>query len=776
MKKTVITLTFASLSMLVAQGRTLSPGEALNRAMQSADIPTQVAAMRTPRQVTPELTLNVISSDAPALYVISCGEGHGSMVVSADDVAAPILAYSDEPFDIDSAPENFKWWLTQYQAEISQAIEANLPAYDEAAAAPARATIAPLVTTKWDQDAPYYNKCPKVGTRYTYTGCVATAMAQVINYHKHPVTGTGSHSYTWNNTTLTFNYGATTFDWANMLNSYNGSATEAQKNAVATLMYACGVAVDMNYGTSASGAVSSNVPAALRDYFGFDKGVHYEDRLVYTSQGWEDLVYSQIVDCGPTYYSGRGESGGHAFVVDGYKDGFFHFNWGWSGVSDGYYRLYALVPGSQGIGGNSEGFNTGQSIVAGICKPKPGSQLPPPYFICTNPLDVQRSGTTMTLNGPFYCYTPYTTTGYFVIEYYDKATGQYLKTQKLTTASNIRNNTYYQQLKFSVTAIPEGECYAYPKIEVDGVVTPIHFSPWNPGGYFVTKRTGSDITIESPRGGIFSTTGMDIISPMYTNRLFAVNIPYTYTGQDDVLVTVTPQLRDASTGVVKQTGEQLNAIIVPGNNKIEYTGTWLNNPAAGNYSLVFISDMPVNMVDGTYSNILGGPQAVSLTAQSGSPMMTVSASDWSIVDANNVNPDNLVINANVNCIMGYFAGALIARIYEQGQTQNPIAEIRSNNVFLSGGAKYDVTIAGEMVGGETGKTYDVLLYNTSGSKLTTVAKQFTLGTSAIEDVVADSSDLPVKYYNLQGQPVVNPMPGSIVIRRQGDKTEKTIVK
>lgn len=775
MKKSVITLAAVAVAALWAQARTLTPAEALGRAMRSADIPEAVASMRAPAIVKPAYTLNQLDSQEPALYVISCGEGEGCIVVSADDVAAPVLAYTDGYFDMNSAPENFKWWLSQYQAEISEAVAQGLPAYDEAAAAPSRANIAPKCTTKWDQDAPYWEKCPTVNGAHTYTGCVATAMAQVINYHKYPVKGTGTHSYTWNSRTLTFDYANTTFDWANMLDVYTSAATTVQKNAVATLMYACGVSVNMSYGTGSSGAVSQKVPAALRDNFGFDKAVHYEDRLVYTSSAWENLVYDQVDKCGPTYYSGRGESGGHAFVVDGYKDGFFHFNWGWSGVSDGYFRLNGLTPGTQGIGGNSDGFNTNQAIIADVRKPQPDSQLALPYVICTVPMDAKLSGTRINISGQFINYSTYSFSGGYRLEYRDKNTGAVVKVQT-TSATTMDPLTYTQSITFSATAIPEGEYYAYLQVYTGDVVAPVHFSPWNPGGYIITKRNGTNITVEVPRG-VLTTGEMTIVSPMYTNRLFAVDIPYTYTGTEDVLVAVIPQLRNAA-GTTVCTGERFNAIVEPGQNKIQYTGTWLSSVSAGAYNLVMTSDAPVNSVNGTYSDILGGPQAVTLSQQSGATMMTVASGDWSIDNAENVDPYNLTVKAKVNCLMGYFAGAIIARIYENGQTSSyPITEIRSENVFISGGQKPEVTINGEMLGGVAGNTYQVLIYSSEGSKLSSQPKSFVLGNeSGIESVVAGDANLPVEYFNLQGLPVARPEAGSVLIRRQGDKVEKIIVK
>ncbi len=313
------------------------------------------------------------ATEAATLYVFTPTQGTGFLIVAADDAVTPVIGYSDtDVFEAEDIPSNVQWWLDRASAQIAAAAAAGSTDYRPLMSTD-RAAIAPLCQTTWNQGAPYYNKCPKSGTRYCYTGCVATAMAQVMKVHEWPLTGTGSHSYTWNNKTLSFDYANTTFDWTNMLNGYPTSTTgtSAQREAIATLMYACGVAADMSYGTSGSGAYGSTAAAGMINYLKYDAGMSLEMRDWYTDAEWEELVYSELEAGRPLYYDGNDGSAGHAFVCDGYSNNsYFHFNWGWEGSYNGYFLLSNLYPEGQGIGGGSgeAGYNYDNAIMY-HCRP-----------------------------------------------------------------------------------------------------------------------------------------------------------------------------------------------------------------------------------------------------------------------------------------------------------------------------------------------------------------------------------------------------------------------
>ena len=314
------------------------------------------------------------------LYVFSMSDEGGFIIVSNDDRTLPILGFSESgKLDMDNMPDNMRAWLQNYADEIAwlktQSYDATRT--NTRAGSHEKETVEPLLTTRWNQRAPYNDLCPDYSTgKKAVTGCVATAMAQVMNYHKWPVVATEAipgykDAYGVNQTPLE----ATTFDWDNMLDSYNGSETLEQNMAIAKLMQYCGYSVEMNYGPS-SGASMFKVANALKNYFGYKETTTYISRSYYTYDKWEDIIYHELASKRPVLYAGQSTGGGHAFVCDGYQyeysTDFFHINWGWGGKSDEYYVLSVLDPYSgQGIGGSSStgGFYYGQEAIIGIQKP-----------------------------------------------------------------------------------------------------------------------------------------------------------------------------------------------------------------------------------------------------------------------------------------------------------------------------------------------------------------------------------------------------------------------
>ena len=348
-------------------------------------------------------------------YVYENADGEGWVMVAADDVVRPILAYSETGhFRTENLPSNISKWLGKYDHFIQKLEADGVVASEETAnewkalrkgvsKGKGDAVIGPLVKTQWDQDAPYWNLCPGSGSTKAYTGCVATAMAQVMNYWQWPKKGTGSHTYQPKDPNSssganskrygkqTANFGNTTYDWANMLDKYSGSYTNAQATAVATLMFHCGVSCEMMYGNSAdggSGAYTVNygdwddhecAQSAFPAFFGYKKdgltgymrdGYKYGGTTYYekwSDAAWTAMIKEELDKNHPIMYAGAGDEGGHSFVCDGYDDAdYFHFNWGWSGDNDGYYKLSNLAPGSGGAGGGSYSFSEDQDVIIGI--------------------------------------------------------------------------------------------------------------------------------------------------------------------------------------------------------------------------------------------------------------------------------------------------------------------------------------------------------------------------------------------------------------------------
>ena len=274
----------------------------------------------------------------------------GFVIVAADDCYSPILGYSCQgSFDFETAPDGLRYMLGELSNDIEKCIQLNQPVASDVLCRwknledygmlhPERGQVVvePLVQQRWNQDAPYNMYVP-AGCP---TGCVATAMAQLMKYWEWPLQGTGEHSYQWNGQTLSANFGETTYEWDNMIDFYgNGAGTPEQRQAVATLMWHCGVSVNMNYEPDGSGAFSGDVPVAINNYFSYSEhATHYSRSGSYND--WIALLKTYIDQHIPLYYSGQSPEGGHAFVCDGYDaDDFFHFNWGWGGASNGFILI-----------------------------------------------------------------------------------------------------------------------------------------------------------------------------------------------------------------------------------------------------------------------------------------------------------------------------------------------------------------------------------------------------------------------------------------------------
>lgn len=304
------------------------------------------------------------ANGANTFFVVNNEEAGCYAIVSADDRLPRVLGWSDKGcFDPDDIPENVRWWLGQYDVEISALLKADPseeatrgiyePRYRDA--------IEPMLKSTWNQSAPYNNMCPTVKGSKSVTGCVATAMAQVMRYHQWPKYPTGANKdYTFSGTEL---------DWSLMLDTYNpGAYTTRQANAVALLMLQCGRSVNMSYSPQESGAQGNMVPYALTTYFDYSQDVRLEYRDYFSASAWEDMVYGELEAERPVLYSGFSYAGGHAFVCDGYLEGYYHFNWGWGGYQDGYFLLNALNPAAGGIGSYVGGYNLNQLILTGVKK------------------------------------------------------------------------------------------------------------------------------------------------------------------------------------------------------------------------------------------------------------------------------------------------------------------------------------------------------------------------------------------------------------------------
>lgn len=305
------------------------------------------------------------ASPSDAYYVFNNDAG-GFVIIAGDDAVTPVLGYtSTGSFDAENLPDGLKDLLKSYERQIA-ALGDNYVANQTATRA-AFTGEKLLNTAKWNQMAPFNKYTP---SNYV-TGCVATAGAIVMKHHGYPAKGTGSHSYTWNGKTLTANFGHD-YDWASMPVKYDGT-NDADFDGVARLMADLGVAVEMNYAKDGSGSYIGDLVTALQKYYGYSKLSHLMAIEDVGAEAWNGRLREEIDANRPVLYAASDPArGGHAFVIDGYKDESFSVNWGWGGYCDGFYQIGALNPESEGMP-TGDKYNVGQSAVFGM-EPSGGTE------------------------------------------------------------------------------------------------------------------------------------------------------------------------------------------------------------------------------------------------------------------------------------------------------------------------------------------------------------------------------------------------------------------
>lgn len=708
-------LLFAALALpLSMQAATLTPQQALQRAQ--GPLTRAAAEMKLVKTFQSE-------DGTPTVYAFNAPSNEGYLILSADDVAYPVLGYADRgSFDEDNVSPTLKWWIGEYSRQIAYATANGAKPNKSLPTRALGSEIKPLIKTIWDQGDPFNDECPKVGNVHCVTGCVATAMAQVMKYWEYPEVGKGTVGIKLPSSTLTdsLDLSAKKFAWKDMIDSYNEEYTETQSEAVAYLMKACGYAVNMSYSTSESGALTLNMGQALIKNFGYNHYMTYEQRDNYTIEEWQQLVYDEVAAKRPVLYSGQSEGGGHQFICDGYdKDGYFHFNWGWGGMSDGYFLLTALDPNSLGIGGGTGGgFNYGQDIVAGMQPTEMGTAAS---------LKISQNGTLtgntssdssidMSLSNDGYWYNanfqPISISLGVIIE----GTGDVASKKAEVTGSWKGSSLDLVNLEpgYGLT----GYTYQFPTDFPDGrykvtvaakdatskdskwapVVCPINCSNY----CFVTKN-GTSYAIEYEPEKIATIESAEFLTPLYDGEAFKLR--FTITNPTDVELTQT-----VAPGLLKQGEFQYIAMGLPITLKPGETVTreltsifvkqnsTLSSILPSKFSLKFL-----NLDDGEVFKY--SQSGVTLEKATSS---TVSISNFTVKNSevggklNNgmdyyviSDPENMDVTVDVTCEKGYFGKELYCFLFENGGGSSsnyiilsPIATLNEGETATMGGKFY----------------------------------------------------------------------------------------
>lgn len=399
------------------------------------------------------------ASPSDAYYVFNNDAG-GFVIIAGDDAVTPVLGYtSTGSFDAENLPDGLKDLLKSYERQIA-ALGDNYVA-NQTATRTAFTGEKLLNTAEWNQSNPFNKYTPN---NYV-TGCVATAGAIVMKHHGYPAKGTGSHSYTLNGQTLTANFGHD-YDWANMPTKYTVGNDEAF-DGVARLMSDLGVAVEMQYDKDGSGAYIGNLITALQKYYGYSKLSHLMAIEDVGAEAWNGRLREEIDANRPVLYAASDPArGGHAFVIDGYKDESFSVNWGWGGYCNGFYQIGALNPESVGKP-TGDKYNVGQSAVFGM-EPSDGTEKISGMGFLTNVGELQMLNMNITdvkkgQNGVIFSAPigntgdqPYT--GEAAVALMNaKGEMREIVSSSSKTFNNLRRGSYYPSLSFSFVSTVDAE-------------------------------------------------------------------------------------------------------------------------------------------------------------------------------------------------------------------------------------------------------------------------------------------------------------------------------
>jgi hypothetical protein len=679
--------------------------------------------------------------------------------------------------------------------------------------------VSPLLgDIKWNQGSPYNLQCPTVPTGYgisnegeqSVTGCVATAMAQIMKYHEWPVQGNLSHSYIpsgWKNKgytapALSADFAQTTYNWANMTPTYNASSTQAQQDAVATLMYHCGVSVDMNYNVE-SGAVSAAVLIALRTYFDYDLGMNYVLRDFYSASEWKDLLKTELNVGRPVFYHGNSSGGGHAFVCDGYdSNDLFHMNWGWGGSSNGYFELSALNPSTLGIGGGSGGYNNGQGMLTGI-RPNAGTpssalvmELGYESFtvsvnainIADGTFDLLANNVRNTANKPF--------EGNFGVAIYSESD---VYIDDVTTFYFLRlpMGNYYPSLPFNGISLnglglSDGN-YKLRLITIEDAngtqVIKYARSREGTNDYIGVTIAGPTATFYIPAEGLPNLSGnsLQIVGmSLYQNKLGQFSIDVTNSGTGEYNSNLAVVLLPSSGAGTPQANGTLfcnDPVIVAAGatTTIGFSATVGVTP--GSYTAYVLYD-PNNFRDAfdvAASSILASIPVTVNAEPTGTPTFTLTQAH----EFTSTFRDRLEMKATIQNTGSTFVN--IMRVYIFPATLGTsLTWFGSQYVEIAAGQTKEVVFTGsvDLAPGD----YAALAYYYTGSALEQLnnpmdyrIKYFTLQdnapTSVIEPIITDDDPvIAVQYFDLLGKVVKQPQKGAIYIVKQTHKSKNVSVK
>lgn len=739
MKNTLLMGLLATGTILPVFATSLTPEQALARF--NSNHPQRITASGSLASNNLKLHATVEN-----IYVFSGDKGF--VVLPAEDAAPVLLGYSDTgEFDIDGNPA-LKEWFEFYNSQLNYlkthpeyVKELSKVSHKE------RKEIDPLTKTLWNQEYPYNLLCPKVDGHETVTGCVATAMAQVMKYHNYPEHGKGKHSYFWRpgEEELTFDYDSIPFQWDKMDNIYDKESSEEARHAVAELMLGCGVSVDMHYEPGGSGAATMQMGASLIDIFGYSKSLWMPNRAYYGYEEWEDMIYADLAEGLPVLYSGAGTGGGHQFICDGYKsDGFFHFNWGWGGLSDGYFLLTALNPDELGVGGGAGGFNTSQVASLGV---RPGKEGDKPVYIFYNTDRFYPEVKEVKAGEDFRCGGQYFNFSLATMPEGSRLGLKFVSEsrEEVTYAEGPGVEGYHpddgrNDLQVRFPELADGRYDITPVLKVDGEWSPVRIPVGKPQMIIAVVK-GGVAKIETLEAASIFVTDIDVPSVIYRDHEFPMTFTVENIGSEEFYSSITPVLLDSKGDVVsKSVFRPVDILTGEKEDVTDYVGKFSalkdHSLAPGNYTMVFKDEAGKNVSD---------PVVINVKATSDKTAIKVT--DFHADDKEPItDPTKVRFIFKLTCESGVYYGAPKVSVFP-GDGGYEIYSKRSAPVYAVAGESKDVTIEADMSELNDG-TYMAIIYN--GGEDMTGRVYFTIkrDDSGVSDVGA--SDDAVVIYDFNG--------------------------
>lgn len=810
MTKHLILSIAASAMALCAAAAPISPEQALQRAVGNPSGPYRVkASMNLAKTV--EMDNGIASA-----YIFVPESGAGFSILSADDLATPVLGYSDTgSIDVDNLPPSLIWWLNEMGRKIDFMEQKGYTGDNKVYAPSEWNEIAPMLKTRWNQDEPYNGNTPVVGGKKTPTGCVATSFAQVMNYFQYPDKGKGTLKYTNNGVTLTLQLTRQKFEWDLMVDDYaTTSYTEEQAAAVAYLMQACGYSVEMNYGPNASGTQSYKIIDAAINNFKYDEGTHYVERKYYSPVDWSNMVYENLVNCGPVIYDGTSLTGGHSFVCDGYDgNGYFHFNWGWGGISDGYYVLDNLNPETQGIGGAEGGFSYSQGIVLGMQKPVEGSVRQDPdkmqiygslvaeynngYLFFTaadaNPTG-WGNGSWHTINVVVGAVISNAETG----EVVDNIAGALCYPGEVTGIEKVNLNvySYYPTANVNpVVQLPANLSDGRYKVTAATRSYSNEEDPWIPmvcewgyANYCYINVNNGNVSVENVNVKQLVFENPIIDSPLYLGRNFKLSATVKNISDIPLSLCYYPALY--RNGRVQYQGDFMLVSANPGEEVLVeapvylYTADSATETGTGTYTLQIYDRESGDLIgsfgeyDMEYS--YGSLQVVldDLSIEGAVPQ-DHKVGKRTFSDVYVVNSEDVTVNFTYTVKQGYLDKS-VSLVVNEYDPSNGNWNLWDNNLyfdlpFAGSGETNSIEVKHNFAGLNLNTIYRIRAYysdNKGKNSLGYILLGFTPEIAGVDMIIDE--DQECEYYNLQGVRVMNPEKGQLLIRKCGGKTSKII--